>query len=98
MYRHTGLLSKDQRELGPQCRDIQDLDLNLRGEVGPMYRHSELLFKGQKRGGMAVYSHSGPLSKDQRRVGIRCSDTQDFYTNVRGELRPQCTDIQGLNL
>ena len=63
-----------------------------------MYRHSGLLPKGQRRGRIAVYRHSGPLSKDQRRDGIRCTDTDDFYTNVRGELRPQCTDIQGLNL
>ena len=35
VYRHTGPLSKDQKELVPQFRDTQDFDVKLRGEVGP---------------------------------------------------------------
>ena len=47
-----------------------------------MYIHSGPLSKGHS----GVIRHSGPLSKDQRRGGRQCKDTQDLYLKVRGEV------------
>ena len=49
-----------------------------------MYRHSVLLSKGKRRGGIAVYRHIGPL-KVRGEVGPKCADTQDLYIKVSGK-------------
>ena len=51
-----------------------------------MFRLSGSLSKSQKGGGNTVYKHSGPLYKGQRGGGRECTDTQDLYQKVRGEL------------
>ena len=61
-----------------------------------MYTHSAPLSKGQRGFGTTVYRHSGPLDEGQRRGGRQCTDTQDLYLKVRGDLKPQCTDTQDL--
>ena len=45
-----------------------------------------------------MYRHSGLLSKGQRGGGRQCTDTQDLYPKVRGEVGTQCTDTQDLYL
>ena len=42
--------------------------------------------------------HSGPLSKGQRGGGTQCTDTEDLYLKVRGEVGTQCTYTQDLYL
>ena len=51
-----------------------------------MYRHSGLLSKGKRRGGIAVYRHIGPL-KVRGEVETQCTDTQDLYATFRGEMK-----------
>ena len=63
-----------------------------------VYRHSEALSKRQTRVGTPWYTLRGPLSKGQRGGGRHCTDTQDVYIKVRGELGSQFTDTQDLFL
>ena len=86
MYRHSGPLSKGQRELGTQCRDTQDFYLKLRGEVGDSVQTLRTSIKSSEGSWETVYRHSGPVSKGQRGGGRQCTDTQDLYLKVRGEL------------
>ena len=51
-----------------------------------MYRHLGPLTKGQRGGGRKVYRHSVPPSKGPTGGGRRCTDTQDLYPKVRGEV------------
>ena len=46
----------------------------------------------------ALGVNTGPLSKGQRRGGRQCTDTQDLYLKVRGEVGTQHTDTQDLYL
>ena len=45
-----------------------------------------------------MYTHSGPLSKDQRGSGIQCTDTKYLYLKVRAEVGTKCSDTQDLYL
>ena len=57
-----------------------------RGGENKENRHSVSLCKGQSGGVNTVFTHSGPLSNGQRGDGRQCTDTQDLYLNVRGEV------------
>ena len=43
-----------------------------------------------------MYRPSRPLSKGQRGGRRQCTDTQDGYVKLRGEVGSQCTDTQNL--
>ena len=45
-----------------------------------------------------MYRHSEPVSKGQMGGGRQCTDSQDLYLKVRGEVDTQCRDTQDLYL
>ena len=45
-----------------------------------------------------MYRHSGPLSKGQRGGATKCTDTQDLYLKVSGEVGTKFTETQYLYL
>ena len=45
-----------------------------------------------------VYRHSGSLSHSKRAGGRQCTDTEDLFLKVRGEVGTKCTDTQDLSL
>ena len=90
--------------------DTPDLYLKVRGEVGTLYRHSGPLslslyiyiyiyiYICQRRGQNTLYRHSGRLSKYQRLGAPQCTETQDLYLNLRGDVGPHFTATQDLYL
>ena len=61
-----------------------------------MYRHSEPLDEGQRRGGRQCTDNQDLYLKVRGDLKPQCTDTQDLYMKVRGDLKPQCTDTQDL--
>ena len=41
---------------------------------------------------------SAPLPRGQRGSGRQCTDTEDLFLKVRGEVGTKCTDTQDLSL
>ena len=87
VYRHSGPLCKGQMGGGSQCRDTQDLYLNVRGELRDSVqtlRASIHTLEG--RWEHPWYTLTGPLSEGQSGGGRQCTDSQDLYLKVTWEV------------
>ena len=80
------LYLKVRGEVRTQCTDIQDLYLKVRGEMGDRVQTLRTSIERSEGRWETLYRHSGPLSKGQRGGGRQCTDTQDLYPKVTGEV------------